>query len=369
MQLTVTAVVVSYNREALLQECLDGIAAQTRPVDRIVVVDNASTDGALQVIRNHPLLARATYLTADGDAASTSPDIAASTAPDATVIALPHNTGGAGGFCAGIAEAIAGFGGDAVAQSRHYVWVMDDDTVPTPGALEALLAAVARCAYENRTMPAVLGSKALWVDGREHLMNKPRQRTWVRKGDRLLDMSSFADESEPSESSVPSGPAAYQVRSLSFVSCLMNAGAILTLSRLPRAAYFLWNDDFEFTSALLRRGIGYYVPASEVVHKTKVFGSSDADPGARFYNEVRNKIWLFRFSRGNFSGSELVEFLLKTARRWVLTWLRSSDRATIADCFRRGRHDGFRTKPASNAEIFADVPEVVEAIRVVEPER
>ena len=53
MQFTITAVVVSYNREALLQECLDGIAAQTRPVDRVVVVDNASTDHALAVAHDH----------------------------------------------------------------------------------------------------------------------------------------------------------------------------------------------------------------------------------------------------------------------------------------------------------------------------
>lgn len=98
------------------------------------------------------------------------------------------------------------------------------------------------------------------------------------------------------------------------------------LNKLPRSAYFLWNDDFEFTTALLKHGLGYYVPASEVVHKTKVFGSSDADPGQRFYNEVRNKLWLFRLSRSNFTAAELAEFLLKTVRRWALTYLRSGNR-------------------------------------------
>lgn len=44
MRFNVTAVVVSYNREQLLGECLDGLAVQTRPADRVIVVDNASTD-------------------------------------------------------------------------------------------------------------------------------------------------------------------------------------------------------------------------------------------------------------------------------------------------------------------------------------
>ena len=350
MQCTVTVVVVSYNRATLLRECLDAIAAQTRPIDRIVIVDNASTDESRDVIRSHGL-------------------IAAHAANDtAHVIALPRNTGGAGGFCAGTAIALADFATsrtgatNASSQSRHYLWLMDDDTVPTPTALEALLAAVERCAYENRAMPAVLGSKAIWTDGREHLMNKPRKRSHIIKGDAYLDMSSFASGQEGSAVPEPGATNAYQARSLSFVSCLINAGAMINLGRLPRAAYFLWNDDFEFTTALLRQGIGYYVPASEVVHKTKVFGSSDADPGARFYNEVRNKIWLWRFSRRNFTTLERFGFLLKTVRRWLLTWHHAGDRRLIADCFTRGWHDGWHTEPQSDAAIFADVPEVADAI-------
>ena len=53
MRFNVTAVVVSYNREQLLGECLDGLAVQTRPADRVIVVDNASTDHALQVAHEH----------------------------------------------------------------------------------------------------------------------------------------------------------------------------------------------------------------------------------------------------------------------------------------------------------------------------
>ncbi len=42
---SVAAVVVTYNRKVLLKECLDALLAQTRPLDSIIVVDNASTDG------------------------------------------------------------------------------------------------------------------------------------------------------------------------------------------------------------------------------------------------------------------------------------------------------------------------------------
>lgn len=365
----VTAVVVSYNREALLRECLDGLAQQSRPVDRLIVVDNASTDNALQVAQTHP------------------------SQPE--VIALSRNYGGAGGFCAGLALALQQQSQGGAEQSTsnetaeaarnddenraakatvtpgndsakptqpvcanspdgaEFVWLMDDDTIPTPTALERLLDAAAQCRKTNGEWPTVLGSKALWTDGREHLMNRPRPRTWIARGSKTLEATA------PTE-------APFQARSLSFVSCLLNASTMRSLRALPRAAYFLWNDDFEFTTRLLRGGIGYYVPASVVVHKTKVFGSSDADPGQRFYNEVRNKLWMMQFSREDFTGLEYAEFLLRTLRRWVLTYLRAHDRRVIRDCFRRGWHDGRATTPRSNAEILADEPTAAQAVREIE---
>lgn len=324
MSLTVTAIVVSYNRAGLLQECLDALAAQTRQPDRVIVIDNASTDGAADVAKRHPLQ------------------------PEVTV--LDHNVGGAGGFCAGIARALADDADNRSQQANHYVWLMDDDTIPTPTALEQLLAAAGEAREHNGVWPAVLGSKALWTDGREHLMNKPRPRTWRTLGAAKLQQSAEA----------------FQVRSLSFVSCLINARIIESAHALPRAAYFLWNDDYEYTTKLLRRATGYYVPASEVMHKTKVFGSSDADPGERFFFEVRNKLWILRFSRGNFTAAEYTELLLKTLRRWVLTYWRSPDRAVILDCLKRGLREGFGQRPAANAELLAGNPEIVAAIDDIE---
>ena len=47
---TVIAVVVAWNRAQLLRETLDGLALQTRPLDGVVVVDNASSDETPQLI-------------------------------------------------------------------------------------------------------------------------------------------------------------------------------------------------------------------------------------------------------------------------------------------------------------------------------
>ena len=117
--LRVTAVLVAWNRRELLREALEALAAQTRPVDRLVVVDNASDDGSDAVA--------AELLAAWGDRAR--------------LIRLTENTGGAGGFAVGIAAAVAD-------PATDWVWVMDDDTVPGPDALSGALAS--RCSAMAR---------------------------------------------------------------------------------------------------------------------------------------------------------------------------------------------------------------------------
>lgn len=43
----------AYNREDYIRECIDSVLAQTRPADEIVVVDDASTDGTLEILKSY----------------------------------------------------------------------------------------------------------------------------------------------------------------------------------------------------------------------------------------------------------------------------------------------------------------------------
>ncbi len=311
--LSIAAVVVSYNREVLLQECLDGLAAQTYSLARTIIVDNASTDNAVSVIENHP----------------SHPEL----------IKLSENVGGAGGFAAGIAAA-------ASDENIDYVWIMDDDTIPTPTALEKLVDAIEEAEKLNGERPTIVGSKAVWIDGREHLMNKPRTRAWIHHGRPELVESAGA----------------YQARTFSFVSCCMDAQQIRARKALPIAAYFLWNDDFEYTTRLLKERTGYYVPSSVVEHKTKVFGSSNADPGARFRFEVRNKRWLFAYSRQNFTGKELAYYRLGTAKRWVEAMLRSHSKKALMNYARTGWKEAGAGRPPLNSEVLAASPQAAHIV-------
>jgi GT2 family glycosyltransferase len=288
----VVAVVVAYNRRDLLRECLEALSSQTRSPDAIVVIDNASTDGSADVV---------------DDFAGTE------------LIRVPRNTGGAGGFALGIADAVD-------RRAADLVWVMDDDTVPTATALEELLAALVHAPAATR----ILASTVRWVDGRDHPMNTPRVRPFARR-------------------SAVAGAArfdCYPIRSASFVSLMIDARAVRECG-LPVAAYFLWNDDFEYTSRILRRWKGYVARRSVVNHKTSLFGSTDIDPGPRFRFEVRNKIWMLRYSAA-LAPLERALYVAASLRRWGRTFLSSTDRPTLWQGLRRGIGEGFGAPPAPN---------------------
>src|SRR5881227_1028098 len=129
----VCAVVVTHNRVELLRRCLSALAGQTVPVERVLVIDNASTDGTADVVRDE--------------------------FPSVKLVRLEHNVGGAGGFHEGMRRAHeAGF---------DWIWLMDDDTLASDDALEQLLRA------SSAEDALILASKAVWTDGRLHPMNAP----------------------------------------------------------------------------------------------------------------------------------------------------------------------------------------------------
>lgn len=52
--MTIALIIVNYNSGRLLARCLSSVHQQTRPPDRIIIVDNASTDESLMYVRSDP---------------------------------------------------------------------------------------------------------------------------------------------------------------------------------------------------------------------------------------------------------------------------------------------------------------------------
>ncbi|WP_417777168.1 dTDP-4-dehydrorhamnose reductase [Stutzerimonas xanthomarina] len=244
------AVVLSYKRKELLQRCLDAIDEQTRPCAGVIVVDNASNDGTEEMLLQSEL-------------------------PNLKVYVLSRNTGASGGFSAGFRLAYQ--------QGADFVWMMDDDVIPEPDALEQLLLANERLA--ERKQPS---SYLLSMARTEHglLTNVPRvdERT-----------NSIDYENWPALLDIGVIP----VRPATYVSILVPRSS-LAQHGLPLAPMFMWGDDTEFTLRISQNVPGYLVAASRVLHVRRVSGAIDIlrepDPAriALHRHLVRNELFVAR---------------------------------------------------------------------------
>lgn len=105
----IAVVFATMNRAATAVACVRALAAQTRPPERVLVADNVSSDATV----------------AELEALAALPF-------ELEVLRMPENLGNAGGVHAAMEAGFAA-GADAV-------WILDDDSWPRPGALEAMLA-------------------------------------------------------------------------------------------------------------------------------------------------------------------------------------------------------------------------------------
>lgn len=237
----ITAVVVTYNRLSLLQECIEAIRTQTFKPSSLLVINNNSTDGTVE------------WLT---------------TQKDITTTHQP-NKGGAWGFYTGIKEAYK--------TGADWFWIMDDDTIADTTALEELVKAV-ESINSNEDSFGFLSSKVVWKDGNWHLMNKPMMNK------RFLGRKLFDYYQQKGIT-----PVTYN----SFVSILISKEAV-EKAGLPIKEFFIWNDDVEYTQRILRIGFaGGLVETSRVVHKTPANNESN------IFTDSKNNIWKYRFGLRN----------------------------------------------------------------------
>ncbi|CAN5171547.1 hypothetical protein BH09ACT11_BH09ACT11_02850 [soil metagenome] len=211
---TVAAVVVTWNRADLLRVMLSGLAAQTRPPDAVIVIDNASTDHTAQVLAD-----------------------AAGAIAGLQVVSMPTNLGGAGGFQQGMRAARE--------QGFDRIWLMDDDVVPAPDCLEVLLdhGTLAHCLMSVRE--STTGALAEYA-ATEFDLSRP----WVIKPKTASVVSTYS-----TREAMPDTVALANVAFEGF----MVTSAVVDAIGLPDAEFFIFYDDCDY--ALRARKAGFEILA------------------------------------------------------------------------------------------------------------
>jgi rhamnopyranosyl-N-acetylglucosaminyl-diphospho-decaprenol beta-1,3/1,4-galactofuranosyltransferase len=268
----IAVVFATMNRADVAIACVTALAKQTRPPELVLVADNVSNDDTpekLEALTNLPF--------------------------EMIVHRMPANGGNAGGIHA-VMELAFQKGADAV-------WILDDDSWPRPGALEAML--------DGGIDPKVV-RHPLQIDPKTHRFTWPQQ---IRKGESEWNL--IWDESE-----LPSGS---RTRSrIAWTGALLPREVYQVVGPV-NSALFIRGEDEEyplrieqagFTQEAVHGAILDHPGPSDLVEwrllgKHFFFERGLAD--WKLYYKVRNMVWLKRRHSGNFRAVSIAVIYLLSA--------------------------------------------------------
>ena len=200
------------NDAAVIEQLLEGLRRQTRPLDALMIVDNASTDATLD--RAFP--------------------------ETVTIIRNSENQGTSGPVRMAFARALEhGF---------DWVWIFDADSVPEPDALEKLLAFFERLPPEKREQVCFLASLPLAVTGE---IKQPPISLEGARGMTLMPLESATGFAE--------------------CDCLLWSGSLFRTAAiarigLPSADYVLDIAELEYGFRARQLGLTSYVVYNSVIY-------------------------------------------------------------------------------------------------------
>jgi rhamnopyranosyl-N-acetylglucosaminyl-diphospho-decaprenol beta-1,3/1,4-galactofuranosyltransferase len=279
----IIAVVVTFNRRDMVTRLVAALGAGTLVPDEVVVVDNASTDG-----------------TADALAA-------VETKAPLTVLRLPENTGGAGGFHAGL--------GAAMDRGADLAWLMDDDGTPAADCLQSLL--------PHLDTHDFLGPAVVAEDDPGRLCFPIRVPGSSRVLHAVADLEAAAG-------AAPS-PGLLEGVVIPFNGVLVTRELVERIG-LPREEFFIWGDDVEYlwraraADARIATVVGsrFRHPSTDDLGTPLMFGRTTynhSPSDLKHYCMCRNNVVNLRAHRGL---AGVLAFVVKTL--WFYTFTRRDPR-------------------------------------------
>ncbi len=235
----VIAVMVAWNGRSFLEAAISSVLEALGEHGELLVVENGSTDSSFDFLRAH--------------------------FPDVAVLQTGENLGGAGGFSAGMRVALEDL-------ECHYVWLLDNDIIVEPGALEPLLDILA-----SAPDIAATGSQLCLYD---------RPDTVQELGSRYTPWLGALEQQHAGQPRLPADASPREVDYLAACSLLIRSD-ILRQHGLFREALFVFYDDVEWSLRVRRAGYRLLaVPASVVRH---CYGGDKPTVPWREYYRKRNR--------------------------------------------------------------------------------
>ena len=303
----IACVIVAYNNGSNIENLIEALVTQSRPIQEIVVVDNASSDDTTKIVRER--------------------------FPQATLLANVSNTGVGGGYAQGMEYAYQ--------RGYEWVWLLDGDSLPQTTALEELEKALASLRPAHPKI-GILSScpinplTGLRCDG---FLRRDLFKTLVKE-------IPFSDDLHSVDAVISSGS-------------LVNRKAIEEVG-LTRVDFFMDYVDTEYSLRMRRKGYEIIcVPASIIYHDmgtappslsrigkivTHLIKRRDTrrlHPPWRYYYIMRNELYTFWHEFRDYKA--VLYFMLFAIFKMANMYLYKDDRkAQKIKYMLLGIRDGFR---------------------------
>lgn len=246
MNMKITCVLVTFNRINKLKKALDSYKNQTVLPDRMIIIDNHSTDGTVEFLKDW-----------ENKNNSFKTD----------VIFLPNNTGGSGGFYLGMKKALE--------TDSDWIYISDDDAYLQNDVIEKLTKHATKV---DENVGAICG-KIEENNGLGYFhRRKFKEKMFNLKEVNLKD----ADYNKE----------CVELSTYSFVGTALRTEAIWSIG-LPNKDFFLWYDDTEHGIRMGKRYKIILFPDIVIHHDVD---SSNSGVSWKKYYGYRNKLLTLKYN-------------------------------------------------------------------------
>lgn len=240
------AIVVNWNKRDMLDRMLASLRAGGRTDFDTVVVDNASTDASVEMLREkHPWV---------------------------EVIENAENLGGTGGFNRGMRYGLAS------PKAYDFFWLLDNDTLIHEGAFDALMRAM-----ESDPRIGIVGSAILLMDDPSMVQEAGAHITWTTGG--------IWREGEGATDKLPKAKV-YDVDYVAACSLLARVKAVREVGLWDPAYFFIW-DDMEWGVRFNRAGWRVVAATDSLVRHESYDNRRGRNAAAGNYQNFRNGFYFF----------------------------------------------------------------------------
>ena len=271
-------VLVNYNGMKFMPECLASLAKLDYGAHRIVVVDNASTDGSADWLAEH-------Y-------------------PDVVLLRQETNTGITGGNNAGISWCLE--------QDCEYVLLLNNDTVVEPDFLRRLI---------QHAAPNMLISPKIYYHDNPTLLNNHFGHFDYWRG---VHRNLFYGKPDTEISRTVC------VGTMASTCALLIPASLFAQVGMMDDAYFIYADDTDFITRAVRQGaVVKFVPDAVIYHKESSSSGGKSSPLAVYYL-VRNRLYfMFKHQRNRFILAFFLCYFTLGRLAYAALLLRRGDRGLI----------------------------------------